>query len=137
MIAFFSINRFWLWNWVWQQSDPESGNQCLFQITKQRARTLYFLCTVIFQGCGLRSFPIGGILDAPTQFSGSPVSTAFVSNAVFVSKLTRSVALFSTVHALFTKVCVLSLMLSLLANWQGLWLYFLLYKYCYKKKLYS
>jgi len=47
----------------------------------------------IFQGCGIRNFPIGGILDAPTQLTGSPTSTAIVNNAVFVSRLIRFVAL--------------------------------------------
>ena len=43
----------------------------------------------IFQGCGLRSFPIGGMLDAPTQVTGTPVSSAVVQNSVFVSSVKR------------------------------------------------
>ncbi len=46
------------------------------------------------QGCGIRNFPIGGILDAPTQLTGSPTSTAIINNAVFVSRLVRFVTLF-------------------------------------------
>jgi hypothetical protein len=54
---------------------------------------LMFLVSLlhIFQGCGIRSFPIGGILDAPTQVTGSPTSTAVINNSVFVSKLIRFV----------------------------------------------
>jgi hypothetical protein len=51
-------------------------------------------------------------------------SLYFVSNAVFVSKLTRFVAIFLYFTCTITQVCILSLMLSLLANSQGLWLYF-------------
>lgn len=42
------------------------------------------------QGCGLRTFPIGGILDIAGQTTGTPTSSVAVPNAVFVSKTLRN-----------------------------------------------
>jgi hypothetical protein len=59
------------------------------RIRGKRKHSLKECRLIIFQGCGIRTFPIGGILDAPTQVTGSPTSTIAINNGVFVSKLLR------------------------------------------------
>ena len=72
-----------------------SGTLCSIRnhnILKQRDKLENLQTQIQFiQGCGIRTFPIGGILDAPSQVTGSPTSTAVINNAVFVSKLIRLV----------------------------------------------
>ncbi len=74
-----------------------SGTRCSIRnhnILKQRDKLENLQTQIQFiQGCGIRTFPIGGILDAPSQVTGSPTSTAVINNAVFVSKLIRLVFL--------------------------------------------
>ena len=51
------------------------------------------ICYVfLLQGCGIRTFEIGGIMDASTQHTGTPYSTGYLSNKVFVNKPARSVS---------------------------------------------
>jgi len=45
---------------------------------------------MLLQGCGIRSFPIGGLLAAPTQNTGTPTNPAVnILDSVFVSKIVR------------------------------------------------
>ncbi len=51
-------------------------------------------CIIFFQGCGLRTFPIGGVLEAPGLVTGIPTIAATLNNALYVSKLLRLVSVF-------------------------------------------
>jgi len=58
-----------------------------------------------FQGCGIRTFPIGGVLDAPTQRAGTPVTSAVLTNLVYVSKVIRLAFSFFDWY-LILKICL-------------------------------